>query len=259
MKIKLVLEYSGEGFSGWQRQQDQRTIQGEIESAIRIFIRSQRKILGLAETEQFPDVTGSGRTDAGVHALGQVASFVWPEELPADCYRMYSALNGILPPEIVVKEITPQPDAFDARFSRHVKRYSYHLLLRSVGTGFYRERAWCVGQLDIARMAEAARVLVGQHDFSSFRAIDCAATSTERTILVSEISRVSAEEVIYVAHGKGFLKQMIRIIVGTLTEIGAGRLTVADLQRILAAKDRSLAGPTAPARGLVLDWVRYTE
>src|SRR5262249_41174768 len=148
-------------------------------------------------------------------------------------------------------------ESFDARFSPHLKCYSYRLLLRPGREGLLHNRAWAAGRgLNISEMIRAARYFCGKHDFQSFRATDCTASSTERTILVSEMSRTGEEELVYVIHGSGFLKQMVRIIVGTLVEIGSEGRSAEEVPKILAARDRSLAGQTAPARGLTLEWVR---
>lgn len=261
--IRLTLEYCGTGFSGWQRQDNAelRTIQGEVERALQIYFAGLWKTLRRGAELPFGvvDITGSGRTDAGVHAMGQVASFRWPEELPSDLYRLKGALNGILPKEIVVRSVEQAAEDFDARHTPHEKCYCYRLLLRTEPGGMYRDRAWAVGNLDIPAMIRAARVLIGQHDFAAFRAADCTAKHTVRTLLRSEVVRASTDELHYLAHGKGFLKQMIRIIVGTLVEIGNGRRSEHEMQQILESRKRELAGQTAPAHGLTMEWVKYDD
>lgn len=259
MKVKLTVEYQGDPFSGWQSQPGKLTVQGELERAFRVYLESQAKKTG-AVGETAVSITGSGRTDAGVHARGQVASFTWPEGFVFDAWSLLPAINGITIPELVVLSIEQAPDDFDARHTPHLKRYSYTLLLRDYFDGMYRGKGWRVGtRLDLAAMITAARLFVGQHDFSSFRAKDCTAKSTVRTVLLSEITRVSRDELLYIVHGCGFLKQMIRILTGTLVRVGEGRLGVSDIPRIIEARDRALAGETAPAHGLTLDWVRYGE
>lgn len=261
MKIQLVVEYPGDAFSGWQAQINQpelRTVQGELERALQIFFLSESKKTGVAFTSGDRIlVTGSGRTDAGVHALGQVASFAWPPQFCFHAERLRAALNGITAPELVIHLVQEQGDEFDARFAQHEKCYAYRLLLRDTRAGYFQGRAWCVSPRTVAPMIEAARLFCGQHDFSSFRAKDCTASSTLRTLYVSELTRISEDELQYWVQGKGFLKQMIRIIVGTLVEVGKGKLSAKDIPRIIAARDRALAGPSAPACGLTLRWVRY--
>ncbi len=257
MKVKLTLEYSGEPFAGWQTQPGLLTVQSDLERSLQVMFASWAKKQNVA-WDKAVAITGSGRTDAGVHARGQVASFSWPEEFNFDPRLVLNSLNGISVPELIIRRVESADDGFDARFSPHAKCYQYRLLLRDQREGLEAGRVWGVGsRLDVRAMIEAAKLFGGQHDFSSFRASDCTAKSTERTILLSEITRVSDEEVVFTAHGKGFLKQMIRIMVGTLVDVGKGKLTIADVQRILDSRNRSLAGQTAPACGLTLEWVRY--
>ncbi len=260
MKVKLTLEYDGRPFCGWQEQSNQRSVQGELERALSTFVSSRRKQQGLAETIERIPIMGSGRTDSGVHARGQVASFRWPDDLPFDRYDLLNSLNGITPVEISITDLERAEDSFDARFTRHRKQYSYRYLLRRGSEGFYTGRAWRVPQrLDIAAMCEGARALAGRHDFSSFRAGDCIAKTSERILWTSEVVREDADIVRYVVQGNGFLKQMIRIIAGTLLEVGKGTLAASDIKRILEARSRDAAGATAPAHGLVLDWVKYRD
>lgn len=258
MKVKLTLEYNGLAFCGFQTQDNLLTVQGELERALTLYLGSISKRSSV-EIPGRITVTGSGRTDAGVHAKGQVVSFHWPETLAFNAKRLVEALNGITTRALVIRHAQEATESFDARLSPHVKCYCYSLLLRNT-SGFYEGRCWPVGeQLDIRTMIAAAKHLVGQHDFSSFRARDCTAQSTVRTLLLSELFRSSRDRLQYTVYGKGFLKQMIRIIVGTLVEIGRGRMTIKDFEGLLLAGDRSRAGPTAPAKGLVLEWVKYDE
>jgi len=255
MNIRITCEYSGEVFSGWQFQPKAATVQGELENALIVFTRSQAKRLRLPPPERII-VYGSGRTDAGVSAKAQVANFVIPDELKIDLMRLQDGLNALTPRELVIKKIEEVGETFNARLSPHIKCYSYKMVLREYSAGYYKNRAWCVGnRLNIAKMIVEARKLKGQHDFASFRSKDCMAKTTVRTIFSSEIVRVSDEELVYIACGKGFLKNMIRIVVGTLVEIGKGNIDSIDA--ILRGQDRSKAGITAPACGLTLEWVRY--
>lgn len=257
--VKLNIEYDGTCFHGWQRQTGVKTIQGELESALKIFINSlaRKYSINLELPEKF-EIYGSGRTDAGVHARGQVAHLIWPEALPLDTYKLKNALTGMTSSGVVVKSASIAPYEFHARFSPHIKCYQYRMLLREKNACFFDNRVWCIGSsLSIPRMIESAKVFKGLHDFQSFRAKDCTAKSTLRTIIDSEIYRYDSDLLIYRILGKGFLKQMVRIIVGTLVDIGKGKKEPADLAGIIDAKKRSLAGETAPGNGLCLEWVRY--
>ena len=257
MKIKLTLEYEGNAFSGWQYQPNAVTVQGELGRALEVYLRSLAKKEGLF-LDEIPSINGSSRTDAGVHARGQIASFSWPEMLPFDALRILSALNGITNCNLSILRIEETDDSFDARFSPHYKCYTYRILMRPWSHSLERGQVWrVVTPLNVAAMIEAARLFRGTHDFTSFRASDCTAKSTVRTVLLSEFARTSPEHLVYVIQGNGFLKQMVRIIVGTLVELGQGRRSSDDIPLLLKRKDRRIAGETAPAEGLTLDWVRY--
>ncbi len=264
MKVRLTLEYIGESFSGWQTQagpSEIRTVQAELERAITVFLGSEAKKLGMVlENAGAFHLQASGRTDSGVHARGQVVSFSWPTDIPFDELRLRSALNGITGPEIYVHHAERVDDAFDARFTPHIKCYTYRMLLGRRRSCYDLGRAWSIGdeRLDLAAMIRAAKALRGKHDFSSFRAPDCTASTTERTLLASELVRLSHEELVYFVQGTGFLKQMIRIIVGTLVEIGRGKIAT-EMSELLDARNRSRVGPTAPPSGLTLEWVRYLD
>lgn len=258
MKIKLTIEYDGAPFVGWQSQTNGPSIQDAISEAVLTYLNSQAKRRGLGLYDAAPLVTGSGRTDSGVHALGQTASFVWPSEVSVDPQALAYALNGILPRSIAIREALVVDENFDARLSKHRKQYSYYFLLRRASPAFYAGRAWRVpDHLDVANMSVAARCLTGQKDFASFRAIDCVAPSTIRTLHVCELSREREDLLRLVVQGNGFLKQMIRIIAGTLVSVGKGLISSTEIQRIIDARNRAEAGPTAPPYGLVLDWVKY--
>ncbi len=262
MKLKVTVEYNGSKFSGWQLQEGVLTVQGAIEEALGIIIRSESKRRGL-ETPEIPKVIASGRTDRGVHALGQVVSFEWPERLDVELSVIRRSLNGLMRHLVYCRDIANVPDSFDARHSPHLKSYTYRLRTRSGSVTPDSAMVWCVGELDVASMIRAARGIVGTHDFSSFRASDCMAKSTERTILVSELAREASShaegDLVYTICGKGFLKQMVRIIVGTLVDIGRGWRGESEIVRLLSACERGQAGTTAPPHGLTLEWVRYLE
>ena len=205
-----------------------------------------------------PEVSASGRTDAGVHAKGQVVSFAWPESLGWSEERLREALNGISPPGLQVKSLVRESNSFDARRAAHLKCYTYRFALRNNRACAKYERAWAIeSSPDVVLMAKAARILRGDHDFSGFRAKNCCAKSTLRTIYASEVSRPEKDLILFTIIGKGFLKQMVRIIAGTLLKVGDGAIDIAKIEDILDSGKRSAAGPTAPASGLTLEWVRY--
>jgi tRNA pseudouridine38-40 synthase len=255
----LVVEYDGASFSGWQTQVNQKTVQGELENAIAIYCNALKKKQNVKSEHQIY-VQGSGRTDAGVHAKAQVANFYWPDNLPLDVWELRHSLNGITCAGLHVLSAEKVAEDFDSRRSAHIKCYRYNILLKHGKSGLYGAHYWCVPQtLDIAKIIEASKYFVGVHDFSSFRAKDCNANSTTRSILASEIVRESADTLSYLIVGKGFLKQMVRAIAGTLVEVGLGKKSPHDIPEIIGRKERVAAGQTAPAHGLCLEWVRYDE
>jgi tRNA pseudouridine38-40 synthase len=246
--LKLVIAYDGTDFCGWQVQPGAPSIQGTLASAI-------GRITGEKVLPQ-----GSGRTDAGVHALAQVASFQTESVIPAA--NLVIALNDILPASVRVLEATEVPPEFHARKSAKAKTYLYRIYRQAICPPFLARYVWHYPYpLDFAAMMEAARLIEGQHDFTSFAAVDpekreSAAVDNVRTILSSQW-RQDSEEFIYEVRGNGFLHHMVRNLVGTLILIGKGTLKPADMVRILEAKDRSAAGATAPSRGLYLVSVEY--
>ncbi len=249
-RLKLTIEYDGSPFSGWQAQPGAVTVQGELERGLRV-------ILGTNAPDNI-NVVGSGRTDAGVHALGQVAHVELPELPELDPYRLRGSLNGVTHHAIAVKDLQLVDNSFDARRSPHVKCYEYRMLRRHARGGLREHQAWVVkSDLDLLRMIEAAKIFVGEHDFAAFRSSDCNAVTTVRTIEVCELFRRDTELISLVVHGRGFLKQMIRIIAGTLMEVGIGKLKPGEIEGILASGRRQNAGITAPSYGLTLNWVRY--
>lgn len=257
MKILLRVEYCGAPFHGWQQQPGLLTVQGELERALAIYINGEAKKLGL-DSPATITVTGSGRTDAGVRAADQAVSFDWPKDLAFQPEKLTHAINGISIPELNVLSAEIVSDTFDARLNPHVKTYTYTLLLQRNHSGLYADSAWCVhDKLNIAAMIQAAKLIVGQHDFSSFRAQDCTAKSTVRTILSSEITRIDRYQLVYSVQGKGFLKQMVRILVGTLVDIGREKHPPEYMAWLLTQQNRALAGQTAPAHGLLMQAVKY--
>jgi tRNA pseudouridine38-40 synthase len=257
---KITLSYDGTAFHGWQVQPGRATVQGMLAAAL-------EKMTGERVLPQ-----GSGRTDAGVHALGQVASFALEARLPAE--NLLRALNRSLPESIRVLRVEGVDESFHARHGAVRKTYEYRIFERKVEgsdeericSPFVAPYAWaCRWALDVERMAWAAAMLCGTHDFTSFAAVDpemgrreerVAGPNPVKTILASTVMR---EEGLlrYRVTGSGFLHHMVRNMVGTLVEMGRGSLRAEEMERILAARDRSAAGPTAPAQGLFLVEVEY--
>ncbi len=245
MRYKLLVQYEGTAYLGWQVQPQGRTIQGEFERALRNL------------TGGVVRVAAAGRTDAGVHASGQVVSFsldrAWAPEVLA------CALDAITPADIAVLQAEVVPDDFDPRRWALSRTYTYRIWNHRVGSPFWRRYAWHVPyRLDIAAMQEAAAVLCGEHDFAAFRAAGCAAAHSRRQVLQSTWIG-QGPLLVYSIEANGFLRHMVRNVVGTLVEVGSGKRSPDDMQRLLAARDRTLAGPTAPAHGLCLSRVRYPD
>ena len=246
--IKLLLSYDGTDFSGFQRQANARSVQQELESAL-------EPIEGRHVT-----VAGAGRTDAGVHALGQVASFKLSNAIPAA--DLVQAMNARLPEDVRVLAADEVDAGFHARFSARGKAYRYRISNTAVISPFERRFALHLSRsLDLAAMRDAAQRLVGGHDFSCFQAKTEKARGSVRTVTRSEWSEEPLPDggrlLVYDIAGSGFLKYMVRNIVGTLVEVGDGRRTPASIGKLLASKNRAAAGPTAPPQGLYLVRVDY--
>jgi tRNA pseudouridine38-40 synthase len=263
---KLTLSYDGTGFHGWQVQPGRPTVQGALAAAL-------EQMTGERVLPQ-----GSGRTDAGVHALGQVASFALQAAIPAD--NLQRALNRALPQSVRVLRAEVVPESFHARHSAVRKSYEYRIFERRVEVvcpevaaericpPFLAPFVWdCRWPLEVGRMQEAAAVLCGTWDFTSFAAVDAELGVREgeavgpnpvKTIFASEVLQ-EGELLLYRVTGSGFLHHMVRNVVGTLVDVGRGRLNAGDVRVILEAKDRTAAGPTAPAQGLFLVSVEYDE
>jgi len=243
-RYKLTIEYDGAPFVGWQRQDNGRSIQAAIEHAV------------LALSGERVSVQGAGRTDAGVHALGQVAHFDLASEKPAETVR--SALNFHLKPDpIAVTEALIVPADFNARFSATGRRYRYLILNRRAPPAIDRGRVWHVPvPLDTVAMADAASVLQGHHDFNSFRSTSCQSPTSIKTLDLFDVTRLGDQIRIDVG-SRSFLHNQVRILVGTLAFVGRGQWTRRDVEDALAARDRTRAGPTAPPHGLCLMEVRY--
>jgi len=244
-RMMITLEYDGTDFCGWQLQAEDRTVQAAVEEAV-------QRVTGRASR-----VTGASRTDSGVHAEGQVAHFDTDSELEAE--RLVPALNFYLPPDVSVLDCREVEPDFHARFSATSKLYRYRIL-RSGPRRPLRER-FCLREwrpLDAGAMAEAAAALAGRHDFTSFASEHGETASNVRHLMRSELIEDN-DELHYYAEADGFLYNMVRIIVGTLLEVGRGKIPASDVPDILAARNRKAAGPTAPPRGLALVKVKYAR
>jgi tRNA pseudouridine38-40 synthase len=250
--IRLTIAYDGTDFHGWQRQPQAPTVQEVLETRI-------AKITGGAVT-----LCASGRTDAGVHAAGQVANFM--TACPIPCQSLVKALNDILPVAIRVRKVEEVPAAFHARYGAKSKTYRYRILQAAICPPFLARYVYQHPYpLDSRQMAKAARWLEGEHDFTSFAGSDPAHKEKERQensnvrrVLRSRITvRMELRMIVYEIRGSGFLRHMVRNIAGTLLEVGSGKLSPQDIPAILEARDRSKAGATAPASGLWLVKVEY--
>jgi len=243
-RYKLTLEYDGAPFVGWQRQDNGPSIQAAIEDA------------ALAFSGERTAVMGAGRTDAGVHARGQVAHLDLATERPADTVQ--AAINFHLKPNpIVITSAERVADDFHARFSATLRRYRYLILNRRAPPALDRGRVWHVPvPLDDHVMRDAASLLIGQHDFNSFRSAACQAASSAKTLDRLEVAR-SGDLIEVDVAARSFLHNQVRILVGTLQLVGRGQWTRRDVAAALAARDRTRAGPTAPPQGLCLMEVRY--
>ena len=275
--LKVTLSYDGAEFSGWQVQPDADTVQGTLASAI-------GRITGEKVLPQ-----GSGRTDAGVHALAQVMTFVTESSVPTE--NFLRALNDILPASVRVLEVAEAPAEFHARHSARAKTYRYRIYRESICPPFLARYVWHYPYgLGEEEMGRAAKLVVGEHDFTSFAAVDPERGQRETAVLrpatgseirshtgsgaggvaaaaaspVSNVRKIFSsswerleDELVYTVRGSGFLHHMVRNLVGTFILVGKGTLQVADVTRILAARNRSTAGATAPASGLYLVNVEY--
>lgn len=245
-RYKLVVEYDGTHFVGWQRQDSGLAVQAVLEEAA----------CRLCGAEAL--VQGAGRTDSGVHALGQVAHIDFEQDYPADTVR--DALNHHVRPHAVsVLSAEKVDDAFHARFSASKRAYLYRILNRRPPPVLDRGHVWWVPvPLDAASMHAGARELLGHHDFTTFRATECQAKSPEKTLDRLDVTK-AGEEIHIVAEARSFLHHQVRNIVGTLRLVGEGKWQPRDMSRALAARDRTAGGPTAPSEGLYLTRVDYTD
>ncbi|MFW6284042.1 MAG: tRNA pseudouridine(38-40) synthase TruA [Desulfosalsimonas sp.] len=243
--FKLIVEYDGTDFNGWQIQKTGRTIQGQIEKAL------------FTMTRQPVRVTGSGRTDAGVHALGQTAHFRCQTRLTAGAF--FSGLNSLLPQDIVIRSCTRESEAFHARYDVCQKTYRYYILNRPLAPAIGRQYAWHIAKpLDVEAMIRAAGQIKGTHDFAAFENTGSPRSHSIRTVSAARfIADAKDPQIIFEITADGFLRYMVRNILGTLVETGLGRMAPEQITAVLDSRDRGQAGATAPARGLFLMHVEY--
>lgn len=245
-RVRLLLEYDGTNYVGWQIQHNGPSVQGRVQLAL-------EKLLG-----EPVNVFSAGRTDSGVHATGMVVAFDSPKQLPTRAY--WIGLNGLLPDDIAVLRADEVRPDFDPRRWAKGKRYRYRVSNRRSRAPLRRFTHWEIyAPLNVADMVEAAKPLVGHHDFSAFRAADCQAAHAVREIKRLELIGAPGDEVAFIVEGTAFLKHMVRNLVGTLMEVGRGRRPVGWVREVLESRDRTRAGPTAPPQGLCLEEVFYGE
>jgi tRNA pseudouridine38-40 synthase len=244
--IRLLLEYDGTGYHGWQRQLDALSIQQVLEDALQR-LTGERIIL-----------IGSGRTDAGVHALAQTANFRTESSIPLKAF--HKGLNSLLPKDIAVLEAAEAPPEFHARKSARAKTYEYRILNRPTRSPLLGRYAWWIAPpLDLAAMAMAAAVLPGEHDFAAFRASGSDNHNPVRRVLAAEWRGYPGGRLSFTITATGFLRGMVRSLVGTMVEVGRGKAPPTTLAELLESRARHLAGPTAPPQGLFLREVFYED
>ncbi len=243
MNYKLKLMYEGTNYAGWQRQQNARTIQGELECALSVITREKISTVGVS------------RTDAGVHAAEYTANFHSQKEL--DTRKLCRGVNALMPEDIRLLSADICSDIFNSRFDAVKKTYLYRIDLSHYGNVFHRNISWHLPHnLDIDKMQEAAHHFLGMHDFTAFMAQGGSSKTFERNIMESELF-LDGSILTYRITGNGFLYNMVRIIVGTLAAVGKGKILAEDIPKIILSKDRTKAGMTAPAKGLTLFKAEY--
>lgn len=243
MNIKLTVEYDGTHYHGWQVQASGETIQSVLERAVCTLVGRPTRVIG------------SGRTDAGVHALGQVANFRSDKELQP--HRVQRALNALTPEDVTIKTVEIVPDSFHARRDGRSRIYEYRILNRPSPSPFHLKFAWHVHDpLDLAAMREAITCVRGEHDFSSFRAAGCDAAHPVRTIYQASLKSTD-ELIVFSVEATAFLRHMVRNLIGTVVEVGRQQRTPQSFAELLKARDRTQAGIKAPAKGLFLIEVKY--
>lgn len=243
--IKLVLEYDGSAYHGWQRQDNAVTVQEVLEKNIRIIVNDESVY-----------VLGSGRTDAGVHALNQVCNFRTHSGIDPESMR--NGLNSMLPDDVFIKKLEDVPFDFHSRYNVKSKVYEYRVWNKKESEIFLRNYQWHVrGTLHIENMRMCMAMLTGEHDFSSFRSSGSSNLNPVRKMLRAEISEPEEGRLVFLLEAEGFLRHMVRNIVGTVMEVGRGSMTPEEFCRVFQARDRCKAGLNAPPQGLFLMNVKY--
>ncbi len=243
--IKLIIEYRGTAYWGWQRQNDVMTVQESLENAISKLTGEDIKLIA------------SGRTDKGVHAIGQVANFKTESSIPGRNYKF--ALQEYLPDDISIVDSEEVDIFFHSRFDAIGKVYRYRVYTAKLPRALYREFYYHYSyDLDLEKIRQASNCLIGSHDFKSFMGRDCSAKSTIRTINSIAVER-DGDIIEFVINGQSFLRYMVRILVGTMLQVGSGKIHIDDLKRIIDGRKREYAGITSPAHGLYLEKVFYRE
>lgn len=241
--IKLTIEYDGKCFNGWQKQPDKLNIQGEIEKAIYNITKEEVELIG------------SGRTDAGVHALGQVANFKTNTNIAIE--KLPLAINSQLKNSIIIKSAEEVDERFHSRYNAKNKTYRYIINNSKTGTAIYRNLEYCFPiELDVEKMQKAAKYFEGEHDFKAFKSSGTSGKNSVRTIYKALVKK-EEDKIIIELTGNGFLYNMVRIISGTLLEVGMGKINPEEINDIIESKDRQRAGKTLPAHGLYLVEVLY--
>ena len=244
--IKLVIEYDGKEFNGWQKQPNKLNIQGNIEKAIERI------------TNEKIDLMASGRTDAGVHALGQVANFKTNSNIPIEKFAL--AINSNLKKSILIKSAEEVDEKFHSRLSCKKKTYRYIINNSKYGTAIYRNLETNIKEkLDVEKMQEAIKYFEGEHDFKAFKASGTSSKSSVRTIYKAEVIKKDNDRIYIELTGNGFLYNMVRIIAGTLVEVGMGKIQPEEIKEIIKSQKRENAGKTLPPQGLYLINVEYND
>jgi tRNA pseudouridine38-40 synthase len=242
--FRLDIEYDGSGFSGWAAQAGLRTVQGELEKALETVLRERVAL------------TVAGRTDAGVHAWGQVASFATGAAVPADLARR---LNGLTANDVAVTAAAPAPDGFDARGDANSRSYCYRVHARSASSPFEQQRAlWWPHRVDRAALDACAAALPGDHDFTAFTPTQTDHVRFERIVLAAAWEERPGDVLAFRVTADAFMRSMVRVLVGTMLDVSSGRRTVAEFVELLAGAPRTAAGDTAPPHGLYLESVDYS-
>lgn len=241
--IKLTIEYDGKDFNGWQKQPNKLNIQGNIEKVISEITKEEIELIG------------SGRTDAGVHAIGQVANFKTNSNIPIEKFAI--AINSRLKKSIIIKKAEEVPERFHSRYNCKKKTYRYIINNSDMGSAIYRNLEYNIKMpLDLENMKKASKYFEGEHDFSAFKASGTSSKSSVRTIYSADVKKEN-ERIIIELTGNGFLYNMVRIISGTLVEVGLGKIRPEEIEDIIDSKNRQMAGKTLPPYGLYLVEVNY--